>query len=463
MQKLFDEVNSLDKRCYENFCLSEDILMEHAADGMADFIRQKFPKSAKVLIVCGSGNNGADGIALARLLFGEYNVELFLVKELRSPMAKLQLQRAHALGVKISIDLNECDVVVDAVFGTGFNGELDYEEKAVMQTLNKLNAYKIACDVPSGLKRGGECDDNIFKADISLTMGALKKAMFSDGAKEYVGAIEVINLGVTREVYEGETQWSLLDLEDLQLPFRNLQDTHKGSYGHLALLLGDKPGAAVLSAEAALRFGAGLVTVVGERSSLVPRTIMNETTLPHNTTAVALGMGLGRAFTDENIEAILCKGVPLIGDADLFRMNILADVLSVENLVLTPHPKEFVSLLEATALADVSVSRLQKERFKYVTLFCKAYPNVTLLLKGANVIIGRGEEFFINPHGTSALAKGGSGDVLSGLIGALLAQGYTPLNAAIHGSLAHTKLVQNYKGADFSLTPEDLIAGIGNL
>lgn len=463
MQNLYDEVGSLDRRCYDKFALSEDILMEHAADGMADFIRSKFSRDSKILIVCGSGNNGADGIALSRLLHNEYDVRIFYVKELKSDMAKLQQQRAHAVGVETTIYLNECDIVVDAVFGTGFSGTLDYEEKAVLQTINKLNAYKIACDVPSGLKRNGECDKNIFVADVSLTMGALKKSMYTDTAKEFVGDIKVLDLGVARSVYETPSSWKLLDLEDLELPYRKQQDTHKGTYGHLGVICGEKRGASTLSAEAALRFGAGLVTLVGSKDINIPYSIMHSSTLPHNTTAMAIGMGLGDDFTNQELELFLDNELPLVADADIFCMPILDKILLRKNIVLTPHPKEFVALLKHTKLADISVEELQKNRFKYVELFSLSYPNATFLLKGANVIIAQDGEFFINPHGTSALAKGGSGDVLSGLIGSLLAQGYMPLSAAKNASLAHTKLALSYTGTDFSLTPDDLINEIGKL
>jgi len=463
MQKLFDEVGSLDKRCYEEFSLSEDILMEHAADGMADYIRARFAKNSKIIVVCGSGNNGADGIVLARLLVGDYDIHAFYVKELNSEMAKLQQKRSHAVGVKTTIELNECNVVVDAVFGTGFNGNLDYEEKAVLQTINRLDAFKIACDVPSGLKRSGECDENIFVADVSLTMGALKKSMFADNAKEFVGEIMVLDLGVTRKVYETDSNWHLLDLEDLELPHRTQKDSHKGSYGHLALICGDKVGASTLSAKAALRFGSGLVTLVGSKDIKMPNTIMHSSSLPQNTSALAMGMGLGDEFTQEELEIFLDNALPLIADADIFHMEILGKILERENVVITPHPKEFVALLKHTELADINVLELQKHRFKYAQLFCKNFPNVVLLLKGANVIIGKEEKFFVNPHGTSVLAKGGSGDVLSGLVASLLAQGKEPLNAAINASLAHTQLALNYRGADFSLTPDDLIAQIGNL
>ncbi|MEA1983397.1 MAG: NAD(P)H-hydrate dehydratase [Campylobacterota bacterium] len=463
MQKLFDEVGSLDRRCYEKFALSEDILMEHAADGMANFIRSKFPKNSKILIICGSGNNGADGIVLSRLLIGDYDVKNFYVKEPKSEMAKLQQKRAHNVGVETTIYLNECNVVVDAVFGTGFKGDIGYEEKAVLQTINKLNAYKIACDIPSGLRSNGECDENIFVADVTLTMGALKKSMYADNAKEFVGEIVVLDLGVPRHIYETPSDSYLLDLEDLELPYRDQKNSHKGTYGHLALACGDKLGASTLSAKAALRFGSGLVTLVGFGDDKTPNTIMHSTSLPLNATALALGMGLGQEFSKKELEKFLDNSLPLIADADIFHMEILEQILKREKLVLTPHPKEFVALLKHTALADISVEELQKQRFKYAELFSTNYPNIVLILKGSNVLIAKGEKLFVNPHGTSALAKGGSGDVLSGLVASLLAQGKNPLSAAINASLAHTKLALNYKGADFSLTPDDLITGIGNL
>ena len=463
MQKLFDEVGSLDIRCYDQFGLTEDILMEHAADGMADYIRAKFPRNSKIIVVCGSGNNGADGLVLSRLLVGDYDIHAFYVNESKSDMAKLQQKRAYSVGVKTTIELNECDVIVDAIFGTGFKGNLDYEEKAVMQTINNLDAYKIACDVPSGLKSTGECDDNIFKADVSLTMGALKKSMFADNAKEFVGEVVVLDLGVTRSVYETPSNWNLLDLEDLQLPHRTKKDSNKGTYGHLALTCGDKVGASTLSAKAALRFGSGLVTLVGFSESKTPNSIMHSTHLPSNATALAIGMGLGNEFSTKELTKILDNTLPLLADADIFHMDILDKILLREKIVLTPHPKEFIKLLKYTKLADIDVAELQKHRFKYAELFCTNYPNAVLVLKGANVIIGKGEMFFVNPHGTAVLAKGGSGDVLSGLIASLLAQGYDPLDSAINASLAHTKLALSYTGADFSLTPDDLIKGIGNL
>ena len=453
MQRLYDEVNSLDKRCYSEFYLSEDILMEHAANGMALHIKERFQKGTKVIIVCGSGNNGADGIACARLLHGDYDVEILYVKNPKSDMAILQSNRAKAIGVKQANNTLDAQVVVDAIVGTGFKGEFNSQITQLIQRLNKLDAYKIACDIPS-------CG---FIADTTLTMGGLKKSLFLDEMKDKVGKIEVLDLGISRCIYEKNSSWNLLDLEDIKLPFRDKKDSHKGSFGHLALACGDKSGASILSALSALRFGCGLVTLVGYENLFLPHSILYSHTLAKNTTALALGMGLGDEFSNEELDKFLDNTLPLIVDADIFSKPILHKILQRKNIVLTPHPKEFVSLLKATKLADISISKLQKERFKYVEIFADAYPDATLLLKGANVIIAKKDEFYINPHGKANLAKGGSGDVLSGLIGALLAQGYTPLQSAINASLAHTKLSLNYKGADFSLTPDDLIEEICNL
>ena len=453
MQKLFEEVGSLDKRCYQEFGLSEDILMEHAANGIASYIRENFSKNSKVVVVCGSGNNGADGIACARLLHSDYDVSIYYAKEPKSQMALLQVKRSDAIGVKKISKLQASDVLVDAIVGTGFSGKFNDELKKLIDKMNTMEAFKIACDVPS-------CG---FYADATLTMGALKKSMFLDANKEFVGDIKVLNLGISRDIYEGETSWHLLDADDLKLPHRDKKNTHKGSFGHLALACGDKSGASILSSKAALRFGAGLVTLVGYENEQIPHSIMYSHELPYNATALAIGMGLGCEFSDKELDKFLDNSLPLIADADIFHMPIVTEILKRKNLVLTPHAKEFTALLKRTNLADISVEELQKNRFKYVELFTKTYTDATLVLKGANVIIAKGEEFFINPHGTSALAKGGSGDVLSGLIGALLAQGYESLDAAKNASLAHTKLAQSYKGADFSLTPDDLISEIGNL
>ena len=233
MQKLFDEVNSLDKRCYEEFLLSEDILMEHASNSMALYINQNLSHKKSILIVCGSGNNGADGLALARLLHTKFDVKLYLATTSKSSMAQLQLQRANTLEVKIVNEPFEADIIVDCIFGTGLNKPLDEKSINLLNTLNSYNSFKIACDIPSGINQYGQIADTAFNADVTLTMGALKTSLFSDIAKDYTGEIIVCDLGVQRVVYETNSNKYLLEKSDMNLPFRNKKNSHKGSFGHL--------------------------------------------------------------------------------------------------------------------------------------------------------------------------------------------------------------------------------------
>ncbi len=463
MQNLYKEVASLDRRCYEEFNLSEDILMEHAADGMADYIRSNYDNDKKILIVCGGGNNGADGIALARLLHVDYDVSIMLPFGAKSEMAKLQFLRLKSLHVRVVKSLCKCDILVDALFGSGFSRDFDEKTTKLLESMNSLNAIKIACDIPSGLHLEGTLQESSFIADVTLSMGALKLGMFSDMAKDVVGKIYVLDLGVSRKIYEIDSTYKLLDLEDLKLPHRQTQNSHKGTYGHLSVICGEKEGAAVISGLSALRFGVGLVTLVSNENVKIPYELMQSHLLPSNTTAICLGMGLGQEFAEYELESILDNTLPLIIDADIFSHPMLLKLLKREDIILTPHPKEFVSLYRACGLGDISVEELQKQRFKYVQIFSKAYPHIVVLLKGSNVIIAKNEKLFINPHGSNILSKGGSGDVLSGIIGALLSQGNTPLDAAINGSLAHTKSAKNLTCNTYAMTPDDLIEGLKTL
>ena len=461
MQKIFDEVNSLDKRCYEEFFLNEDILMEHAASSICSYIEDIFEENKSVLIVCGSGNNGADGLALARLLYKKFDVSLYLASEPKSSMAKLQYKRVKTLNIKEVDEPFEADILVDCLFGTGLNKPLDEKYLTLIDTLNSYNSFNIACDIPSGINHFGQISSSTFEADVTITMGALKTSLFSDFAKDYVGEIIVSNLGVQREIYETQTNKFLLDESDMKLPFRNKKNSHKGSFGHLNVVAGCKKGAGIIAAKAAFGFGAGLVSVVCHENLDLPYHIMQTHFISENCTAIAIGMGLGKYETDE-IRKILNKKVAKIVDADLFYDDLICEVLDQE-IVLTPHPKEFVSLLKLCEIADISVQELQNNRFLYVEKFCKKYPNVVLLLKGANVIIAQNEKIYVNSFGSAVLSKGGSGDVLSGLIGSLLAQGYKPLEAAISASLAHAMGARNYKKNNYSLIPSDLVEEIRKL
>lgn len=463
MQNLYEEVGSLDRRCCEQYGLSEDLLMEHAAEAMAVQIRECFAPGARVTIVCGAGNNGADGMALARLLSSAYEVSVTVPSGAKSPMARLQLERLKALGIEPADRIGPCDLLVDALFGSGLSRPLEESSLSLIRQMNALDAFKLACDMPSGLRADGVPDAECFRAELTVTMGALKRGMFSDAAKGVVGEIVVADLGVDRSLYETASDWKVLDRSDLILPHRDKADVHKGSFGHLGVVCGEKSGAAVIAGSAALRFGAGLVTLLSNEEVAIPYELMQSHLRPSTVSAVAMGMGLGQEFSEQELLERIDGDLPLVLDADIFTHPLLETLLRRSRIVATPHPKEFVTLLSRLELAKIGVAELQADRFGFAELFCRAYPETVLLLKGANVIIGQGERFFINPHGTNVLAKGGSGDVLCGLIGALLAQGYDPLEAALQGSLAHTEAALQFSGNSYALTPFDLVESITDL
>ena len=461
MQRLYRNCYAMDRKCYEEYGLTEDLLMEHAAEGMARCIRERFEPGTSILIAAGPGNNGADGITLARLLQGSFSPRLFLPLGVKSPMAKLQLERARKVGVPTVEEIEEAGIVVDAIFGAGLSRPLSEEIAGIVESLNALEGFKLACDIPTGLDESGWPSPTAFKADLTVTMGALKEALYLDAAKEYAGVIRCVDLGVDRILYEEESSARLLEAADFLPPLRSGRTAgHKGTFGHAAVFCGEKEGAGIIAASAAARFGAGLTTLVIHEQVRAPTFLMTATTVPPKTTALAIGMGLGEYFESELLEKeVVNSPLPIVLDADAFGKPELLQILHQENreIVITPHPAEFTRLWRILMKEELDVETVQRDRFGLARRFSARFPHVVLLLKGANPIIAHLGELFVNSLGTVALAKGGSGDVLSGLIAALLAQGYEALDAAIQGSLALALAARCYEGADYSMLPTDLI------
>jgi hydroxyethylthiazole kinase-like uncharacterized protein yjeF len=199
--------------------------------------------------------------------------------------------------------------------------------------------------------------------------------------------------------------------------------------------------------------------VVHEQLSSPPF-LMHATVVPATASALAIGMGLGGYFEQEFLqEHVIDSHLPIVLDADAFYSDALLEILSQKEreVVITPHPKEFTVLWERLTGEVLTVAEVQQQRFAMVRRFNERYPHVTLLLKGANMLIMQEEKLYINPLGCAKLSKGGSGDVLSGLIVSLLAQGYTGLEAVIQGSLALTLAARRYRGASYAMLPTDII------
>ena len=470
MQNVFKSVDSLDKSAVERFGLNNEILMENAAGAMEQIIDERVSASnALIIIVCGRGDNGADGFALARRLSGKYNVKVFapdlLQSHTQSELNALQRERFERVGGNFIDKLFSCDIIVDCLFGSGFSGELDSQIGDLIAQMNEKARLKIACDMPSGLLATNADSiesknaESVFKADITIAMGALKSAYFSDLAKDFIGEIVVANLGISRANYECDSHIKLLEGRDLKLPHRIAQNTHKGRFGHSCVIAGEKEGACILSALSAFAFGSGLVSIIGEVKNL-PHHIMNTTQLPNNCNAIAFGMGLGAKIERYNFDFL--GKIPSVIDADMFYHSDLRGILEKGNLVLTPHLKEFSSALKILGFGEFSIKEIERKKVDLMMDFSARFPNVVLVLKGANVFIAQKERIYINTLGRNNLAKGGSGDVLSGLIVALLAQGYSLLDSAINASLAHSLASQKIQ-SDFGLEPMDLINAIKTL
>ena len=483
MLKVFERLNSKDVRAVNEYNLSSSVLMEIAAKGVAEKILElsygeepfyqtlldgfvsSIPNKKTIMIVCGSSDNGGDGLALSRLLQDYFDVITVLPYPAKSEMCVIQKKRLEALGIEVREEIESGDrapdILVDAVFGTGFTGEMREEYQPLLQKMNQIEALKIALDVPSGLDILGKPSSYCFMADVTICIGALRVQLYSSLAKDYVGTIILKRLPLPITKYEEDTDIFLLENSDMKLPFRTVQNVNKGTFGHVAVVQGEKRGAAQLVANAALHFGAGLVTVVGKSILNSTPDLMESVHIPKNSNCIAIGSGLGRenqdVFNDFLVHITEHPDIALVLDADIFYYSELPSILQQHRrIVCTPHPKEFQSLLKFAMNIHISIEEIRWKKLELMRAFCQQYPNVVLFLKDCNTFIANDHSIFVNDKGSPSLAKAGTGDVLTGLISSLLAQGYASLQASITASLAHA-LTSQYEASTYSLTASDLI------
>lgn len=349
-------------------------------------------------------------------------------------------------------EITSADCIIDGIFGSGLNKPISPEICEILSLANSAKSLKIAIDIPSGIDKSGRVLGGAFCADLTITMGALKLALFSDGAKDYVGRIKVANLGISRQNFEERSEYFLLQKSDLKLPLRRKQNTNKGDFGHTYVVSGQMSGAAQMAALAAHAIGSGLVSVVSDEPLNLSPILMQKSSFEH-ARVVVCGCGLG----EQKIDLAALRDKSCVIDADLcYEREILSLLNANSNLIITPHPKEFCSLLKIAGIADLSVSELQERRFELARAWSEKFSGV-LVLKGANTLIAQAGVIYVCDKGSAALAKGGSGDVLAGLIGGLLAQNYSPLQASICGVLAHALAARAFAKNSYALNPLDLI------
>ncbi|QWU80051.1 carbohydrate kinase, YjeF-related protein [Campylobacter novaezeelandiae] len=447
MKAIYNNSQILDQNAINNG-LNEDILLENAGISLAKLIKKEQKKfnKAKVLFLLGGGNNACDALVAIRHL---KKCKAFKLEFRENENFKKQSRILGNYGFKFlkkEPNFNKFDIIVDAVFGSGFKGKLNTKTIEIFQKVNSSKALKIACDIPSGLGM-----EFCFKADITLCMGALKEILLEDFAKEFIGKIKIANLGISNKKFIKDPQGFLLKEKDLNIIKRKV-NSNKANFGHIYIAGNESAG--TLAALGALNFGAGLVSLVAKKT-FSPLIMLKDKIEPKANVA-ALGMGLNNL---DILKDNILDNIPLVLDANCFLSENILNFLQRKDVILTPHPKEFSRLLKFCFKEDISTSVIQKNRFFYARKFTNTFECV-LLLKGANPIIMQKDQLFVVNLGNANLAKGGSGDVLSGMIAALLGANFSPLDAAKNACLAHALVAKKYKFNQNSFDALKLIKGL---
>jgi NAD(P)H-hydrate epimerase len=474
------QMQQCDKIAMEEYKIPGLVLMENAGRGTVEAMVGFFGELADkvVTVLVGPGNNGGDGLVIARHLYqlggvprvvclvepeklqGDAAANLLLVRKLPIPFELCLNEDALAPAEKY---MAESDIVVDALFGTGLARNLTGRFAEVVERLNGLNKKVVAVDIPSGLNSDtGKPMGGSVQATLTCTYGLAKPGQVLETGPFHVGTLRVIDIGIPAEVVgQVGVNWELLEQESVAqwLPIRG-RAAHKGTFGHLLVVAGSmgKSGAALLCGLGALRSGVGLVTLCAP-SGLLPvfeSTILEAMCLPvkgasdflsdvdyeeivkasTDKKGVAIGPGLGQHPRTASLIEKLYKNIPqpMVIDADGLNLlardvTILKDAAGVR--VLTPHPGEMARL------TGLSITEIQENRQQVAGEFAEKH-HICLVLKGAETVIAASDgRLAINPTGNSGMATGGMGDVLTGLIGALIAQGVPAWQAACLGAYVH--------------------------
>ena len=497
------ENKNLDKLAIEEYEIPGIVLMEHAAREVVStivsfqaFATENFHKA---LVVCGKGNNGGDGFGVARwLAIHGYKVKVFLVGARPSDLVgdalleynmftkgggSVEIIEDEADELIFKLALNRCDFVIDAILGIGFSGELRPELKKVCQLINQANKFVVAVDMPTGVNADdGSMDEDAIRAQLTVTMNVFKPGQWLFPGRECVGDLKCVGIGLSQEILENYPSNAFL-IDDEMLcnlfPERNA-NAHKGEAGRVAICAGSPgfTGAAALAARGAIKTGSGLVSILTPLSSrdviagLVIEAMtqgLNEKTpgilgsgavnqildFASKCNALAMGPGLGtNEATQEVIREVLRKlDLPVVIDADA--ITALKDHLDILNemqapKVITPHVGEMARLTGLEA-AEIEANRLEMA-YKYAKEW-----NAVIVLKGAPTIIGTPSgNIYINPTGSSCMATGGAGDILTGMIISLLGQGISVDQAAICAVYLHGLAGQKATGGARGLAASEI-------
>ncbi|MCX7770566.1 MAG: NAD(P)H-hydrate dehydratase [Proteobacteria bacterium] len=490
------QMRELEKRA-EKIGIPPLILMENAAIGVANYLKEIIDVAdKKILVLSGRGNNGGDGMAVARhLKNSSADVSVVIVdgEKSFSSESDINFKILNNMGIPIflvrnnleSIDhlFDSADIIIDALFGTGLTREVSGIYRDLIFKINNSRKYVLSIDIPSGINSDtGEMMGIAVKANSTVTFGYLKLGHLLFPGREYAGDIRVVDISLSCDF---DTTFFLIGEEERGILKRRGPNTHKGTYGHMVVIGGSKgkSGAVSMSAKAGLRTGAGLVTIVCpvELNNIIEACSLEVMTFPlqgsegyldvnsidalkaflEDKESIVLGPGMG--FNDktinffENVMKII--QVPTVIDADgLNCLSIKKDLLKKVNtdIVLTPHPGEMARLM------DVDIKQVLKSPVELTMEFAKKY-SCHVILKGATTIYSdpSGNVYF-STYGNPGMATAGSGDVLSGIIGSLIAQKYSVRDSIILSLLLHGRSGDYAKECfgEYGLNATDIIEAI---
>jgi len=448
-----EQTRELDRITIEEFEVSGTVLMERAGSVAFETLKAHWPEAKTICVVCGTGNNGGDGYVVARLAQEQsYQVEVLIVGDANKIKgdALAAKQRLEGCGVKIQVygngKLPLADVVVDAVFGTGLNGEVSGDAIYAIKAINQHGTPIFSLDIPSGLLADtGIVLTDVVNADVTLSFIGLNQGLLTAQGPDCCGELLFDDLKIPSGVsLKVPTSVKRLDIQSPLFKARK-KDSHKGMFGH-ALILGGEigmSGAARLACEAALRTGAGLVSLGTRYAHAViinssrpeimshPAERENEAeTLIEKADVIAIGPGLGQSEWSATLFAVaINSSKPMVVDADA--LNLLAmEHIQSDNWILTPHPGE------AARMLDVSIDEIQSDRFAAVKRLAEKFGG-TVVLKGNGTLIHTDGITYLCDKGNPGMASGGMGDVLTGIIVGLLAQGFSLAEAAKVGVHLH--------------------------
>ena len=480
-----EKAKRMDKETIDKIGIPSIVLMENAAENI---FRNIVHKGNSFLFFCGVGNNGGDGLAVARKLFlDKKNIKVYIVGDLKKGTKEFLINYniLNNLGIEmINVDkitqdiisnIKEADLIIDSIMGVGLNRNIKGTIYQLIDEINKNAKYIVSIDNPTGLNADTGKEMGIaIKSSLTFVIEVLKKGYFNLGAKEYLGEINLVNIGIPEGVKEKNSESiGIIHEENYKklIPKRGIYG-HKGSYGKTVILAGSRgmTGAAYITTEAAVKTGSGLVSLVVEKdiqpilsSKLIEAMTVNYeeeekiSKLINEANVIICGPGLGKKDINKSMlyRFINNSRCPIVLDADA--LNIISEDKEIlkkleYRSVITPHVGEMARLI------NKKISYINDNRIDVCREYAKN--NIITLLKGYNTVISNGDDVIINNVGNSKMASGGMGDCLTGIIGSLISQGINIYESAVLGAYIHGSIGDMISKSRYVVTAEDVISEI---